>query len=373
MSSLAPYIALAILPAAIILRPEPIDIKWNIKHARLHAPTPPLPPELKEAAERNGRILYLLAYAVICGSIYLLARWRSLSAAGLGFQANRRANDLAWGLIVGSAYVGCLKLGRLVADRMARKAEVLRPGFKAGSRRAPGAYARGNALLWVAIIAAGAFAEEYWRAFCLVSLQGLGHSAALAVGVTSLAYTLAWFETPQRSVAFEIGHYTGCFIRSILYAILFLWSGSLIAPCSAHLLMRLAHLYHARNPRLLSESDRHAAVLCPECGWKLSGTELKSRLLSCPNCGQRLRRKPPLSAGVAAAASAALAFLVPYFLGLRNLRLLLAVPLVFLIAFLGIALLTALITLPKLERDTSLPSRAASVLGLSDPSERRRE
>ncbi len=371
MTTLTAYIALATLPVALIFRPEPIDIKWNIKHAKLDGPTPPMPPELREASERNARLLQFPAYAVVAGAIYLLMRLSSVPAFPVGFRASRWPSALAVGLGAGAIYVAWLGIGWVFWRKIERRTEALRSDSPPAGRGARDPLACGRVELWVALIVAGCFVEEYWRAFCIVAFESLGHRAAFAVVATSIAFALAFFGIPERSLAFELGRYLSFFGLAVVLAVLFLWSHSLIAPYSAHLLVNLAYVYRARRKHRASKSEPPAAVLCPECGWKISAAELRTRNFPCPNCRQRLRVMPPAGGPAIFALSAVIAIFAPYFLGLRDLGLVLSVPCVFLMSVFGAAYARVLVTIPKLEKVLSPAPGGTSVLGLSRPPGRR--
>ncbi|MGB6510055.1 MAG: CPBP family intramembrane glutamic endopeptidase, partial [Xanthobacteraceae bacterium] len=103
--------------------------------------------------------------------------------------------------------------------------------------------------LSVGIFLAGAFSEELWIAFCLVVLKSTGHSTLSCVGLTAIVFGIVHYQY----------HFSGAFavaLKGAASALLFLWSGSLVATFSWHFVGNLGSLYIAR--RGLLEARRTA-------------------------------------------------------------------------------------------------------------------
>jgi len=235
------YIALAILPLTALLSTEPIGASWGYKHARRGImPVPPLPPELRERSERNLRYIGFLEVGVQCLLVYFLARKYSVPAADIGLQLRRWPILAALGAAVGLMYLVYLKLMRAGGSRLARK-EV--------AYYTPDYLTHGSTLHWVISNIASCFSEEFWRAFCLVSLYQVHHGAMFAVVASSLAFALYHFQMAGHGVLYEFGRLSSYIIFGVLFAALFLVTHSIVPTYSGHLLVNLVALYRARGNR----------------------------------------------------------------------------------------------------------------------------
>jgi membrane protease YdiL (CAAX protease family) len=194
---------------------------------------------------RNHRYLLPVNGAILCTFIYVLMRRYSLPARVLGLHLHGLPIWLGLGVGIGVAY---LTLTHPWAMRR----------VAGTSYEGPEYLARGSAGLWVLINLVACFAEELWRAFCLVSLARLNHRAVFAVAITSLAFALAHYGG-QRSSSFEIGNLLGYATSGVLFAVVFLWSGSIVATYTGHLLTNLVVLYRVRRAKRTEEREGEVA------------------------------------------------------------------------------------------------------------------
>jgi membrane protease YdiL (CAAX protease family) len=184
---------------------------------------PPLPPGLKTLSYRNTRYLRLANLVLLCVGICFLMQKTSMSPANVGLHLHHWLKYLLTGISVGAI--------RVFAYPVLRKVRGLTwgPGFvKAGDF-----YVNGSPVYWVIATLIGCFAEELWRAFCLVGFLRAGHSPAFALLVTSVAFGLAHYSSGP--LHFEFGSMSGHAISGVISGLLFLWSGSVIAPYADHI------------------------------------------------------------------------------------------------------------------------------------------
>lgn len=98
----------------------------------------------------------------------------------------------------------------------------------------------GAATLWMALFLIGAFAEELWRAFCIIAFLWVGDSLTFAILITSFVFALGHY---GRSVVQRLGMIP----LGIVAASLFAATGSLIASFTFHLVINLGTLHRARR------------------------------------------------------------------------------------------------------------------------------
>jgi membrane protease YdiL (CAAX protease family) len=229
-----------------VLRPEPVGIGWAIKLAKLGAPLRPLPPDLRERSERNYNYLLYLTYALVCSCLCFLMLRYSVPSETVGLHLNKWGRSLGLGAAVAAAYVGWLRLAGTVTAMLARRTAAA--GQKPPPYRGPDYLTRGSAWFWILTDVVGCFVEEFWRAFCLVSLEDIHHGTASAVVATSLAFALAHYRGGQ-SAALEFGWLLGHATFGLVFAVVFLWSGSIVPTYTGHLLTNFVALYRARRGR----------------------------------------------------------------------------------------------------------------------------
>ncbi len=333
MTPLGAYIVLAVFPVFGVFWQEPVAASWGYKHGRLKIPVPPLPPQLKERSERNYRYLLFLQYGLLCTCIYFLMRRYSVPTATVGLHLQHWLRFFGLGVAAGVSYLIYMTAVRWGSRRLFGRATPSGP---------PEWLSRGSASLWVLSDIVSCFVEEYWRAFCLLSLVGIGHGHLFAVVATSVAFSLAHYRAGP--TAFEFGRLSSQAIFGVLFALLFLWCRSIVPTFTGHLVVNLIALYRARAQlrRKLrtgaaaghgadaemdeSVSGGRCMVTCPLCGGWLGPENLKPGTFRCPGCKQLLQSRKLGGPGtlVLALASGLLAFLIPRWAGVHGNALLIA-------------------------------------------------
>jgi membrane protease YdiL (CAAX protease family) len=364
MTSLGAYGAILAFPLMVRVQQEASSFPWVYKHANpgTRWPLPPPTPEEMEGIWRNHRYLLPIKSAILCTFIYSLMRRYSLPAGVLGL--NLRAWPLWLGLGVG---MGVARFA--VTHYQARK------GVSEAPYEGSDYLTRGSVWHWVLNNIVTCFAEEFWRAFGLISLLRLGHGAVFAVAVTSVAFALGHCRGAKWS-GFEVGTLFAHATFGVLFAIVFLWSGSLVAPYTAHLFTNLVVLYRVRTAKRAEEGEGEAAdgfalsqepashgspaadlggstsrldegaegkrarflgmpltVPCPACKQEIARIEMKNKeFFPCPCCGTSLETDKSLGTRVALA-SVLLAGAVSYFAGGPGLKFALSIVLLTVLFF----------------------------------------
>ena len=201
-------------------------------------PPPPLPPELRELSERNSRCIRFLVSGVQCLSVYFMECEYLVPAADIGIHMHRWPIFVAFGMAAGLVYLVYLGLIRAGGSRLARK-EV--PYYT------PDYLTHGSSSHWVLSNILSCFSEEFWRAFCLVSLQQVHHGDMFAVVASSLAFAVYHFQMAGHGVLYEFGRLSSYVVFGVLFADLFLLTHSIVPIYAGHLLVNLVALYRARK------------------------------------------------------------------------------------------------------------------------------
>jgi membrane protease YdiL (CAAX protease family) len=212
----------------------------------LGVPLSPLPPELKERSERNYSYLLFPTYALVCAYVWFLMRRYSVPPGAVGLHLHHWGRCLGLGVGAAGAYLAWNWFMGALAASSARKAAAL--GRKPVPYQAPDHLARGSALFWILTDLVGCLAEEFWRAFCLVSLERLHHGATFALVATSLAFALAHYRGGQ-AVRLELAWLFAYAVFGGLFGVVFLWSRSIVSTYTGHLWINLVALYRARRRR----------------------------------------------------------------------------------------------------------------------------
>jgi membrane protease YdiL (CAAX protease family) len=238
LTPLVTYVSLAIFPVLSLLRPDPIQIRWGMQLAKQKMPFRPLPPHLKERSDQiDRRYLRFFQSGVMCASIYFLMRRYSVSATAVGLRFDHLSRYLALGAAAGTSYLIYLRLVRMAAAILARRPIPYQP---------VGYLTRGSAMLWVFGNILGCFAEEYWRAFCLFSVMVVGYEQWFAVLATSIAFAFAHY-WGHRPTSFQLGYLSAAAAFGVFFALLLLWSNSIVVTYSGHLMVNLVALYRSRR------------------------------------------------------------------------------------------------------------------------------
>jgi len=207
-------------------------MSWGYHHGALT----PMPAELGRRAERNGRWLWVLRYAILV-SVSLHALYGFTNFHGTeGIRPLAVLRSITAGLLVG--------IGLLVVRRVGAS---LWPDL--GFENSRHGMLRGPAALWLFIIVLGGHSEEVWRALCVLALRHSGTSTRFAVLVTSVIFAFSQLGgRPSRISSRPAEVYFTCVVGLVLAASL-LHFHSLLIPITANI------AYYSTTLLLLRENQ----------------------------------------------------------------------------------------------------------------------
>jgi membrane protease YdiL (CAAX protease family) len=220
LSSLTPYLALASFPLATWLAPNPTRFSWGFRHG-----LEPMPVEVRDKAESTDRYWYFIVDAITIAFVIALMLRNGIPAARVGVRLAQWKNNVVVGVAAGIVSV-------LFQSLLTR----FFPNAVSGST--VDHYRRRSVTLWVFVFVSGAFAEEFWIAFCLVTLRAAGHSAVISVVATAVVFGAVHFTYRFGAIAVAI--------KGAASALLFLLCGSLIPMFLVHFIGNLGSLYWLR-------------------------------------------------------------------------------------------------------------------------------
>jgi hypothetical protein len=239
---LRPVIVYAVLlaaPAIILLIPEPVDLLWVLRHSTLASGVAPMPAEVKERSRRNAYYLLFLKDALLCTLLWVLMAKYAVSASSIGLSLLHWEIFGVIGVVAGIGLLACSALVTWVLPRLTAGSPPRFPGVLTGR-------SGGQEIL---LLVVSSFADEFWRAFCLVCFLRLGHGAVFAVVVTSLVYALCCQREGTDTLFMKVGRIWAHSISGAYFAVFFLWWHSILVTWVAHLLYNLVRTYQARRTR----------------------------------------------------------------------------------------------------------------------------
>ncbi|HVB85110.1 MAG TPA: CPBP family intramembrane glutamic endopeptidase [Candidatus Dormibacteraeota bacterium] len=187
-----------------------------------------MPVSVRDKAESVDRYFYFLVYALTAGFVLGLM-WRSnLPAARVGLRVEHWGSNLAIGVSAG----GLLVLLQALIHR-------LLPTL--GQPKTTDRFQRRSVGLWVLVFLVAAATEEFWIAYCIVSMTATGRSGTTAVMVTAVVFG-------AMHLGYRLFGALSVAARAAMSAILFLWLGSLIPMVLFHFMGNLGNLYWLRRP-----------------------------------------------------------------------------------------------------------------------------
>jgi membrane protease YdiL (CAAX protease family) len=220
-----PYLGLAIFPFALLGQVNPTRFSWGYYHR-----SDPMPPDVQEKAERFDRHTWPLRDGLIVALIMILMRYERIPAWRLGLHFAHWKANATIGVISGFLLIGfreyILKLPRV------------EEGFDDYG------LSKGSVSLWCLAFLIGAFSEEFWIAFCLVTMRGTHHSVASAIVVTAAVFGAVHY--PYRLGALAVA----CI--GALSGSLFLWRSSLLPSYLFHFIGNIGTLYWVRRNARIS-------------------------------------------------------------------------------------------------------------------------
>ncbi len=222
MSALSAYLALAIYPLIINFFPNPVWAYWQLPGGSAR-----MPADTAERAERVGRYMLFFIDAVVALLVFIMMRRYSVSRIQVGLHLEHWKLHLLVGCTAGISWVGLQRLLLYLIE---------------GEQPASATHfaEEGTVALWASIFFVGAFAEEFWRAFCLFAFTNTGHSTFVSVVLTAIAFSAGHLRP-------STGGYLGVATLGVGLALLYLWQGSMVATYSAHVVANLGWLYWNRR------------------------------------------------------------------------------------------------------------------------------
>jgi predicted RNA-binding Zn-ribbon protein involved in translation (DUF1610 family) len=237
-----------------------------------------MPQEVQEKAEAADRLVLCVTHVILLVVVVLLMYGSPISAYEVGLTGDNWKPALGMGILFSLFPLG---LGELL----------LRSMLPEKVREEP--ESRGPLAAWYGLNTLGLFAQEFWRAFCIVSLIRLGLSAWVAVLIVAVVYGTLHLQT---SVARALGSATFGGAAGFL----FVNTSSLLSPLTMGLIASGAHLYRVRqascsigligtNQGIGYPESRYSRP-CPACGAIIRLSEVLKAVdfLACPNCGESL-------------------------------------------------------------------------------------
>lgn len=186
-----------------------------------------MPLVVRDKAELVDRYLYFFMYALTAGFVVGLMLRSNIRATRVGLRLEHLGSNVATGIVVGALLV----LTQGLANRFLTKS---------GQPKTTDRFQRGSGELWVLVFLAAAFAEEFWIAFCVVSMRAAGYPETICVAVTASVFGAA-------HLAYRVSGALSVSARGVVSALLFLWLGSLMPMVLFHFIGDLGNLYWLRR------------------------------------------------------------------------------------------------------------------------------
>jgi hypothetical protein len=333
MSASITILALVSYPLLYSLPLNFVRFRWGFKQGLT-----PMPPEVRGRAEAADRAALFVIHVILLTIVALLLHGSLISTYAIGLTSDNWKSAVALGALL--SFVP-LSLGALVQRLPPDK-----------PKEEPESH--GSLITWCGLTVLGSFSVELWRAFCIASLIRLDLSAWVGVLVVAIAYgaSLLTTSTARAAGAAGFGGVAG---------FLFVKTGSLLAPLTLGLIASGAHLSRVRHLSSRIPIDFAAFegtqthrryVTCPVCSASFHPGKVKRTIgsFTCPECGEVLKYE---TGGFGYFWFFFCLYGVPallYYLGYRNLSLVLASTVVAsLTFFFGIAIHSFIVP-PKAEQ-----------------------
>jgi len=224
VSPLTPYLALAALPVAFVLgfAFNPIEFTWAFHHG-----LKPMPEHVSDRAATVSRYGNFVGDGLILSSIAFLGLRNSIAASRLGLHFDKWKTNTVLGITAGAMLFA---IQALVSRSIPRDSS---SPFSYHVRRGP-------VLLWVFIFIVGAFSEELWIAFCLITLITTRHSTPISIAITVIVFAAVHY-------GYRLFGVLAVALKGTISALLFLSSGSVLPMFFFHFVGNLGSLYWARK------------------------------------------------------------------------------------------------------------------------------
>jgi predicted RNA-binding Zn-ribbon protein involved in translation (DUF1610 family) len=273
MSPNIPILALILNPLLYVLPLNLVRFRWGFERGLA-----PMPPEVQGKAEAADRIVLSVTHVILLVAVVLLMYGSPISTSEVGLTADNWKRALGMGILFSLFPLGLsdLVLRNMPPEKVREEPE-----------------SRGPVAIWCGLTALGSFSQEFWRAFCIVSLMRLGLSAWVAILIVAVVYGTLHLQT---SMASALGSATFGGAAGFL----FVNTGSLLSPLTMGLIATGTHLYQVRqisssaerigtNQEIRHPESRFSSP-CPVCGAIIRRSEVHRAvdILACPNCGESL-------------------------------------------------------------------------------------
>jgi hypothetical protein len=262
MSATTAILALVLYPLLYGLPFNWIRFYWGYRHGLA-----PMPTEIAEKAQAADRAVLLCVHGTLLGIVIFMLRGSSISTDSVGLSLNNWKSALALGVLLSLYPLGVSALVRRILTR-----DELQQDPKS----------HGSVIEWFALILLGSISHELWRAFCIVGLMGLDLTPLGAVLIAAGAYgALQLYK--------NIGAALGSATYGVVAGLLFVKTGSLLAPLAMYLIASGVDLYQFR--RALSRAQISSVVFkCPKCSQVIERPQKPpGGWFPCPGCGEKLR------------------------------------------------------------------------------------
>jgi hypothetical protein len=229
MSDLSAYFALAAYPAIVVFVFNwfSASSRWARENRSFFPPS-----DLARKGEDSGRRFLFIRFAL------LLLVLRGLAGNSLWHVVSIAPHSGVWLASIGLGIAGgivMLAVRRLISL-------ISQP---AASSEMNDYFVHGSVIFWVAVFLTGGFAEEYWRAFCIVALQQNGYNEFMANFLSAFAFLLAHLSgLPSR---IRPGGSLPEIILGFTLGGLFIWSGNLVTPCLASIIYYTTNYFQVRR------------------------------------------------------------------------------------------------------------------------------
>jgi hypothetical protein len=259
MSVSTTIVALIAYPLLLNLPYNLIRFRWGFNQGLA-----PMPPEVEERAQAADRAAVLIFNLLLLTVVVSLLSDSSISLHAVGLTLD----NWGWAMAVGGAWSFVPLLVLSLVFSVSR------------SKPQDDPQSRGPLAVWCGLALLGAFSIELWRATCIAALIHLNCPKWIAVSIAAIAFGASQVTKTRWAIASAASF-------GVVGGLLFVSTGSLLAPLTTSLIATGAHLYQARG--VSSKTQRRYGsfnVRCPMCGTTFDRRTVQG--FTCPGCGEEL-------------------------------------------------------------------------------------
>jgi predicted RNA-binding Zn-ribbon protein involved in translation (DUF1610 family) len=352
MTVSTPILALATYPLLYNLPLNPIRFLWGFRQGLA-----PMPPEVQEKAEAADRAVLFGMHVTVLTVVLLLMNGSSLSAYAVGLTTNNWKSAILLGALVSFIPQGiaAILLRSISPHKLREDSE-----------------SHGPLATWCGLNSLGSLSIELWRAFCIAALISLDTSPWIAVLIVALVSGASNLSTSTARAA-------GSAFFGGLAGLLFVNTGSLLAPLTMSLIGAGANLYRLRRipPKMVEGSEAKSPYrACPACSAVIPPSGIPfGNAFPCPSCGEWVTYDNRFSLAIWPV-SILVAIVTTLHLGFRDgMFFFIAECATFLLGFVGlifvgILIMSRILPQPPIRRVKGKPFDSIVSLHLDDKSER---